>query len=172
MAANPSLDTARPADPADFWANVRAGHPDLLFMMSEKLRQVGAMDDRAPYVAALLDLEASLPAGDLREVAGAELRALIALDVETAKSIRESIDAFVKTQPGAESMRRSVALQGACRDLTLDEVSRLEEIMPEARQLAGLPAPVRGATMVAPPEAAKNGKSSGRFSLGKLFGKP
>jgi hypothetical protein len=142
----------------DTWAALSAGHPDLLFEMVERLRAVAALPitAREAAIASLLDFEAGLVQADLRVVIAAELRALIALE------------------PAAEfSMRRTAALQGACRDLTLEELSRLEALMPRAREHAGLLPSRTGRVFVEPANGIRRDSARPRRSmLSRIFSRP
>jgi hypothetical protein len=137
-----SVPTFSTADPTDFWLGLATDHPDLVFATLQRFETLAAATvlERERAIAALLDFEAGLPDEELRGVLGAELRALTALPEPAARMIIDTIDAFQRSRPAAFSMRRTVALQGACRDLTLEEIGRIETLLPNARELAGLPA--------------------------------
>jgi hypothetical protein len=129
----------------DFWDGLAGDHPDLLYATTERMLALAAMPlkERDRHVAALLDFEAGRPGAELRKLLGAELRALSSLPSDSAAAILSSIEAFQAARPAGDSMRRIVALQSACRDLSLEEIGRLETLMPAIRELAGLPPVVR-----------------------------
>jgi hypothetical protein len=125
----------------DYWSRLSPDHPDLLYELSSRVEALLLLPprERAAALAALLDLEAGMPEPDLREFIGAELRVLSAMAPAGAQEVIASVQALQRAQPPEYCMRRTVALQGACRDLAPYELTRLEAVMPESRQLAGLP---------------------------------
>jgi hypothetical protein len=159
----------------DLWAGLSADHPDLLYEMVERLRRVAAMEvtEREAAIASLLDFEAGLPQADLRVVMAAKLRALIVLEASEAETILRTIDTFLGTRPAEFSMRRMVALQGACRDLTLEELSRIETLMPSAREHAGLLPSRNGHVFVTPANGVRQAPARPRrWLLSRLFSRP
>jgi hypothetical protein len=125
----------------DYWSRLSPDHPDLLYELSSRMEALLLLPprERAAALAALLDLEAGMPEPELREFLGAELRVLSAMTPAGAQEVIASLEALQRAQPPEYGMRRTVALQGACRDLAPYELTRLEAVMPESRQLAGLP---------------------------------
>jgi hypothetical protein len=154
-----------------FWSGIRPEHPDLVFALSERFEALTAMPqpDRERAAALLLDLEAGVPDAVLADFLAAELRALTTLPSDGAKEVLRSIDSLTTCQAGSSAMRRTIALQAASRDLSLDEVSRLEPAMPTVRQMAGLPPakPVESETTDL--AAAIEAPPAKRWSLARLF---
>jgi hypothetical protein len=141
--------------------------------MSQRFERVAAMPrvERERAVAELLDYESGLPEADLRTIIVAEMRSLIALPQDDAAEVQRAIDAFVKARPAAFSMRRMAALQRACRDLSLDEVSKLESLVPDIRAHAGLaPARLNGSMPAQTP--GSDSIRPRRSVVSRLFSRP
>lgn len=127
------------------WAAlVDASPEDRIAGMTATFTSVAALGDAelAEAVAALLAAEAELVDQDLQALAGGRLRALPDIDPDGANRIVTAWEVAEKSQPANLGMRRVFALQAAARSLSLDEVSRVEPLMPTVRQMAGL-APAR-----------------------------
>jgi len=154
------------------WHDLVPDHPDLVYTMAQRLEFVGSLPrvERERAVASLLDYEAGLSEPDLRTILVAELRSLAAIPAEAAENVQRAIDTFVKARPATFSMRRAVAMQRASRDLSLDELRKLEPLIEGIRVHAGL-APARPSA--AGMEAGARGSSRPRRSvLSRLFSRP
>lgn len=127
------------------WADLAPMAPeDQVASMATALARLAATDNdtRGAGIAALLEAEASLDDRSLATLSGSRLRALATLPTEDALALQAAWESAERARPGSEGMRRAVALQGACKGLSLEEVSRVEAFMPRVRELAGL-APAR-----------------------------
>jgi len=91
----------------------------------------------------MLRTEARLGDGAVLGLTGDRLRALADLDPGNAREIMVAIQQGEQRQSASAMMRRVTALQGACKELTLDEIGKVQGFLPSAPQLAGLPTPKR-----------------------------
>ena len=157
------------------WSGLTPDHPDLVYALAERMEAMLVLPraEQGAAAAGLLDLEASFPDAELRTFLGAELRALTTLPPEGARTILATIESLTGCAKGDAAMRRTVAFQAACRDLSLDEISHLEAALPSIREMAGLPT-VRLATPHgdgSARQALPGDDRGGRWSLGRLFGR-
>ena len=168
-----TLNGISPAIIDHYWAGLSPDHPDLVYALAERMEAMLLLppEERNRTAGALLDLEAGLPDAALRLFLAAELRALTTLPAEGARDVLAAFDALTGCQKGSSAMRRSVAMQAASRDLSLDEISHLEPALPAIRQMAGLPpaktSSVETAGTVADP-APESGRHK-RWSLSRLL---
>lgn len=109
--------------------------------IAHRLEAMGAMSPRElqAATAALLDFESGLPNDQLRPFFVAKLKAYTTVEPATAARVMEELDTFLRLRPAEMLMRRQVAIQGASRELTLHEITHLEALLPNIRELAGLP---------------------------------
>jgi hypothetical protein len=136
----PVRTRSRPAfNPASIWTGLSTSHPDLLFATLQRFESLAAAcdDDRERAIQALIDFEAALPEPELQPFLGVQLRALAALPAEAAQALVTTTAAVLRRQPRLASMRRSLALQHACRDLSPDDAAALEPLLPGACAWAG-----------------------------------
>lgn len=123
------------------WHSLGTGGPLLAEAIAHRFEAMVSMplDEFRASTAELLDFESSLPGERLRAFMVSKLRAFTMVEPSTAQTMMEEINVFLSTRPAEMLMRRQVALQGASRELTLDEISHLEPLLPNIRELAGLP---------------------------------
>ncbi|MGD9935335.1 MAG: hypothetical protein AB7T37_16685 [Dehalococcoidia bacterium] len=123
------------------WQSLAIDGPLLAEAIAHRFESMASMapQELRASTAELLDFEASLPGERLRFFFIAKLKAFTMVEASTAQAVMEEINVFLSSRPAEMLMRRQVALQGASRELTLDEISHLESLLPSIRELAGLP---------------------------------
>lgn len=86
----------------------------------------------------VLALEYRLTDPELAVVAGARLKAWLAMDFDEARAVIAAYDKAMDRMPGAAAMRRVQAVQNATRGMDEAEIARLGELIPSVmRKLPG-----------------------------------
>jgi hypothetical protein len=126
-------------------------------------------DERAGEIEAVLQAEAKVSDGAMLALTGDRLLALTDLPADEAAGLMTMFQEAEQRQPAAVVMRRVSALQGACKELTLEEISKVQAFLPSAPELAGLPPARKSRTEAA--DLTVITPSPKRKSLWRLFGR-
>ncbi len=139
MSAQP---TENPTTTIAPWQGLAIDGPLLAEAIAHRFESMAPMTphELRAATAELLDFEAGLPSERMRAFFAGKLKALTMVERSTAQTVLDETNVFLSARPAEMLMRRQVALQGASRELTLDEISQLEDLLPNIRELAGLPA--------------------------------
>ena len=102
--------------------------------LTELLNEIAVQGEEGAQELAskLIDVEYSLPDDEFRSFTESRLKALLALDGETAMRAVNAYEAVMAGAPGDIAFKHIAAVQGASREMSQEDLDRLKGLMPNA----------------------------------------